>query len=528
MLNHFFKHRKFTHNASFLALAVLGICGGASFAYAQDCDMPYEMVTRLHHPEPGSFTVWDAVYGEDRRDEKFISAINRGEEGEVLAVGEVVSLRGARPSMVFVYFDRRGRKVWDRFVPVNGLREIVKMLPNGDGHVVVANRQVPGKRPSVWVGFFDQDAKLKSAKIVADNNFDLYANDIKPSVAGRGYAIPVRSVKSIGAGEGKKTYETAAIYFLNDKGEEVASRAFILGGDTNISSMGVSYIGAEQPGYFATGSFSNDYNKRIGWILRLNSDGSLVWQKELSRGLLANLTHVRAYGKRYIVAMGDVQGGKEEVRGTWVMMMDVADGDILWQRYYYGERSYYNYSAGDMYVSDDGLIHVMIMARPDGDRLNDYREEKEASSIPPTIPDDMTFAQVLTLSPRGITLSGDVYFYGRGVNVNQMFKSPGGHRVLVGDVFIDPAEYKDEHETIHESDSATEPLIETERFDSTAEHHKGLTLLQKKLKEQAAEKHGEDAQGQEPKESAESKSMITQNGWVMIGDGPDTYEDSCD
>ncbi len=495
-------------------------------SFAQECNIQYEMVTRLHHPDPGSFTVWDAAFGEAHRQEKFTSVINWGDEGNVLAVGLSYALKGVTPSLMFVEFDRRGRKVSDRYFAMNGLRDVVKILSHKDGYIVLMNREVQNEPPSIMVGFFGANGKLKSRQILADKSFDLYATDIIPSVAG-GWALSVRTAQYLGAGKHKKRVENTSIFLLNDKGKQVLSRSYVLGKSNTINDLSVSKFKGSEGGYIATGYFENDFNKKIAWILRLNADASLVWQKEFSRGVLANLQKSLAYDSRHIVVLGDVIEPNNDLTGSWVAMLDAVTGDVVWQRYFYGETGYHHYKGRDLMVNEDGLISVLMMAQIDKEQMKEAQESAEIVEQDEDNLSEMDYAHLLTLSPRGVTLSGDSYFSGEGVHVSQMIKGGSGHHVMVGDVFTDHGE----HETSERDSSLSGvnvPLSETERItsvtpDGGGADNSGLTLLQKKIKAQAAD----EGDHENHEESANVQRKVSQDGWILVGDGLDAYTDPC-
>ncbi len=498
MLNKFFT----------ISAVLLGFVVNSSASHAQQCNVNYEMITKLYHPDIGSYTVWDSLYGQENRAEAFISVVNHG-DGGVLAVGEVIPDRSRNSSMamVLVSFDKRGRKVWDKYHFIQGLGNVVKMLPFKDGVVVLANRHKIGGNKTLWLGFFDNDGALLSQKTISDDKYNLFANDISHSVDGKGFAVSVTIVREFGRGKGKVIRKNAVVYLLDGKGNKLSSRSYILGADNEITGLSVSKFGAQKAGYIATGYFESPSGKKVGWALRLHGDLSYAWQKEYSRGLSAKIKESASYGDDYILIFADVLPVDGGAMGNWLALINSIDGEVMWQRYYYGETGYHDYSAKGLYVNGDGLITLLMMADVVPNETNDY----------------MSYAHLLTLSPRGVTLSGDSYYNGRGVHISQLIEGINGSRIMAGYSMISIKDVEVKNDV---ADSSKPPplreLGEVILPDAplSDKAKAGLEMLKNKIKAQKIE-HVEIS------ESANGSDGVTQDGLVIIGEMPETYTDPC-
>lgn len=510
MLNKFFT--LFAISAVFMALPV-------NIAYAGQCEANYEMITKLHHPDPGSYTVWDAVYGEGKRDEVFASVVNHGDS--VMAVGEVRSPKAVKPSIVFVKYDKRGRKVWDKYHAISGLRNIVKMLSYDDGVVVLINRRKSGGRGFLWLGFFDNEGSLKSQKIIKDGEHNLLATDIIPSIGDgnkKGWAISVTVERKYGGGKNALMRKNATVYLLDHNGNELSSRAYILGTNNEINGLSVSKFEDGKTGYIATGYFESPSGKEIGWLLRLSEDTSYAWQKEYGRGLSAKLKLSSGYRDRYILAFGDVMPLHSKTSGSWLMLVDGSNGKTLWQRYYYGETGRHDYTAKGVFVNKDGLITLMMMADIiDGNNISSDEDEL----------DNINYAHVITLSPRGVTLSGDAYYNGQGVVVSQIIEGVDGSRVMVGHSFVTAKDIIKEKRLAkkHPSPLKEEGYVNLPDVNLSDKANEGLAMLNKKIKAQRVYK--EQAESAKEDHSVSDLDDLTQNGWVLIGEMPEAYTDPC-
>ncbi|PCK00543.1 MAG: hypothetical protein COA45_01845 [Zetaproteobacteria bacterium] len=502
--------------------------------YAQQCEAPYEMVTKLHHPDPGSYTVWDTAHGKDRRDEIFVSVVNLGVD--VLAVGEMRRTLEGVPSLMFVHFDHRGRQLRETYQKISGLRNVVKMLRHGDGYVVLANLHKLKGRDVIWLGFFDKALVLTSYKKIQDKEFDLFATDIVSSIDGQGWSVSVTAQSEIGEGKGREIRKSASVYLLDENGNERASRGYILGLDSEIVSLSVSKFDGEKHGYIATGYFENNVGKKIAWVLRLNADLSLVWQKEYSRGLSANIKVSSGYRDRYVLVFGDVLPADSNPLGSWLMLLDGDSGEVLWQRYYYGETGHHDYSAGGLYVNEDGLITLMMMARSKIHAVGMVGVTEEDISVfeDKFIPENMDYAHLLTLSPRGITLSGDSYYYGQGISLSQLIEGGDGGRVLVGYARVmEKRKVKKARSTPEVNPPLKEKgYVNLPDADLSDKAIEGLAMLRDKLKNQDVhltmnDDHHDNGNKKESAINDMDGPVWTRDGWVLIGDTPDAYIDPC-
>lgn len=529
-------NRYFTSSAAIALIACL--CASTSLkptkAYAQQCDAPYETITRLHHPEPGAFMVWNTVYGEEGREEAFYSAVAK-EGGHILAVGEVYQTKKVRPQLLLVEFDRRGRKVWEKIHKIPHIDKIVKVLANDDGYVVIANLQPPEKKKIVWLGFFDKQGALKSQKTMRTERRNLTASDMQPVIGGDGWIIPMTSSIMLDEKEGIEQKSTSLIIIGKDA-KEKNSRSYVLGRKTKLSSVSVSNFKGEDEGYIATGWFANNNGKEIGWVLRLDPDLSIAWQKEFSRGVSANVVSSIIANKHTVYVAADVMATDSKVSGVWLAALNWGSGDVNWQRYYMSDDQRHSYTVRGVEVNQDGLIGLLMMAKanPNYENANGEGDVDQLSGF--GISSKSNYAHLLTLTPRGITLSGDAFYKGEKAFLSQLVHNDLGQRVMVGDALVEPEPELDQLESegartgiVPLNENSDISLPDVELSDKTKQ---GLALLQKKIEAQDIidQKH-DDAEGRhEAQESAmleENRDGLVKKGWVVVGDMPDPYKDPC-
>ena len=197
-------------------------------------------------------------------------------------------------------------------------------------------------------------------------------------------------------------------YKLSAAGGVVSRTAFISGSDGEIASIvlnGPAHI-------IAGGYIRGDDGRKNGWLMGLNPDLSIAWQRQYPRGGAAQFNHVTTYGDSYLIATGEsAPGGGGSPQAGWVMMARSDSGEIYWQRYYTGKL---NYAARSSLIAKDGLISTLIDAW-----APDKSEEQPA-------------VRLLSINPRGVVQINDEYIFAAGVRANYMTLGAEGVRVILG------------------------------------------------------------------------------------------------
>lgn len=497
-----------------------------SDARAQQCDVIPEMVTKLYHPDIATYTVWDEDFGEGQKSEYFKTAMKHGEG--VLAVGEMVRMQGVGPVLMMAKFDRRGRRQWSRFHSLSGLSEVVKVIPYGkvsssDHFLVLANIRKETERAYFWLGFFDAEGKLLAQRQVKDKRFNLRAHDIQLKIESSGFLVPVSSSVEIGDGRLKTIRQNAVIYDLDLQGKERSSRAFTLGDNNQISSISVSKKEGVSNGYIATGWFENSFGKKKGWLLRLNPDVSMIWQKEMGRGKSAILTNAITDKNGHYVVLGHITSPQDQGGATWLMSVNPVDGQLSWQRYYYSESGQHDYFPVGAVARGDGVITLAMNASFRKGRKKFAVLDDE--NVRKVIDDDLDYVHFLNINPRGVTLSGDSYLSGKGVAAHQMSDLSEGRLLLTGQTLVPKIDVvKDVAREKHMYDK---PLREGDVFQLSEDNNvsDGVRDLQKKIAGQVHE--AEDGNESAAKDDSAKLVELTQNAWVSVVDSSSEYKDPC-
>ncbi len=108
--------------------------------------------------------------------------------------------------------------------------------------------------------------------------------------------------------------------------------------------------------------------ERVGgaWLLRVDGDGSIKWQRNYPRGGAATFEAAAQTKEGEFIIVGKARPLDYDGKGltAWVMKTD-STGNPLWQRYFNGP---YDYEASDLITYEDGrasvLMRRMLALRP--------------------------------------------------------------------------------------------------------------------------------------------------------------------
>jgi hypothetical protein len=129
----------------------------------------------------------------------------------------------------------------------------------------------------------------------------------------------------------------------------------------NLSTAGVGSIqqtfdtGGNPNGYILAGS--NDYFLTHAWVIKLNMDGSIDWEKTYGN-LGANVNCIRQISAGGYILTGYVVSASNEPTDVWVAKIAI-DGTIIWQKAYGGDKQdegYEVFESHDFMENPDGFV----------------------------------------------------------------------------------------------------------------------------------------------------------------------------
>lgn len=507
-----------------------------SYVEAQECGSQYETVTDLHEPEVGTFSIWDATYGEGQRIEKFRSAAITS-QGHTVVLGEMRPRSEMNAAIMLVDFDRSGRLSWEKFHFLSGITDVVKILSINNGYLVVANRHQQHMKKSIWIGFFDNKGDFEYQNVLQDLHKDLEVKDLIVLRGGAKFMLAVTSSSSTGDKKNPRTLKNGEVYIVDIKGKALVKRAFMMGGNSEILDLAAADQGEDKTeSILATGYHENEVEKKTGMVMRLSSDASLVWQHEYSRGLASQINGSSPYMKDFIVTIGQSDPLDGGLSGAWAMLLSVDSGEVLWQRFYRGG---YSYKGRSIQVNSDNLIILMVQADVSNDMAHGLEQVANINKDKEIL-GKLNYAHILILSPRGVTLSGQSYFNALGAEAYEMILNNEENIVLTGQSNIpfreifDPVEDVENSKTLEDNSKKDDLLTNAHLPKANIPEGSlaGLALLNKKMsqtKDIESMPQGMllSKDSQEVEQSVISNEHSGMNGWIVVGEGPNAYQDPC-
>jgi len=381
---------------------------------ADKCAVQYEMRMDLKDPDGGSYNLWDTVYGDSQKEQVFKSGFPAVlPMAQMVVAGEEYVQDRDEKDLLFGQIGKNGRVIMTAIRPLEGLQNLVKILPYGDKMLVFANvRRQEGPdgkaHNGIWLGHFDMKGNMISEKEVSDPKADLVLFDVIPSrVAGEYLLAATIKKKSL------QQPISAILYRMKADGSLLSDHAFVTGTENRI--MGLDVLAGN--GYIATGFSYGEDGRKNGWIARLNNDLGIVWQNVYPRGMGAELVAGQSMLNNTIAVVGHSAPAGDGALAGWVMVVDADSGTVGWQRFFSGSL---HFMGRDIAVSEDGLISVLL----DGDVPSGAKDSEGKDLI--------SHIRLLTLTPQGGLFSSDAFTNGAGVDAFHIMTGLAGERLVLG------------------------------------------------------------------------------------------------
>jgi hypothetical protein len=370
------------------------------------CASNAEVISSLAGPIFSYPLVWDAQYFRPDRQIQLFASMPL-DETHVLSVGRAFDIKTFKPvETVIVVIDHRGRLSLEKSYPMHGWELPVAMVPTRAGFAVLSDiRSKDGSKPqSARLAFYDKQGMLKSEKKFSDPLAGLEAEALTVAPAGRGnkeggFAIALHAV------EPHTGNEYSVIERLSDAGAPVWRREYKPG-----ISNALLDLAPAGDGFIAAGRIreGQDDARSTGWLMRLNGDGSIDWQRPYARGSFAVLTKaIEVPGGFAATGTARPNGGGQA--SAWIMETDGV-GEPKWQRYY--SNAGMDFEGAGLLPAANGRLSVMVNASP-----------RSGSKTPAHI-------RLFALSPMGVLLEDEAYVKGAQARGNAMVTGPEQERVV--------------------------------------------------------------------------------------------------
>ncbi|WP_297523534.1 protein kinase, partial [Thermococcus sp.] len=269
---------------------------------------------------------WQKTYGGSGWDE--VNAVALAPNGDIIVAGYTRSFgAGGRDAWV-LRLDSEGNVKWQKTYGGKYWDEAhaVALAPNGDIIVAGYTESFGAGWNDVWVLRLDSEGNVKWQKTYGGSKWD-EANAV--ALASNGDVIVAGYTGSFGAG--------GDVWVLRLDGEGNVKWQKTYGGSKWDEANAVAI--ADNGDIIVAGHYNGYYNEHTrisnAWVLRLDSEGNVKWQKTYGGeyGDEANAVAIAPNGDVIVAGYTDSFGaGGDDV---WVLRLD-ANGNVKWQKTYGG------------------------------------------------------------------------------------------------------------------------------------------------------------------------------------------------
>lgn len=379
-------------------------------AVAQQCIATIEKIITLREPIYKTPMVWTASYGEYGLDRvKDMVLAHQKDEGEdLLIVGNYTFDKNDEVIHPFVaLLGARGKAVWETRSKSSYEQTAEHVLKTKKGYAVLGNIKHPKKGNGFYFALYSKDGKRVKQRPVFASDANVMGKGFVETKDGKGFLIAVERVSK--TDEEKRD---AVLYRINKDGTFVWSRKYSPGLQTVFTGIHRLFDGR----YMLTGKIEQEEGRMAAWLMSVEEDGAIGWQRQYPRGSGAMLHSIVLLKDKSMVAIGTVKPFRGDKQSAWVMKMD-SSGAPLWQRYYSGA---YRYEARGIVAEDDGRFSIMLNAAPTrGKRKGKLRPRGHV--------------RLIVLSPRGFLMDVESYSDSRHAGGMTYIKSRKGKRIVAGD-----------------------------------------------------------------------------------------------
>ncbi|MDB5490393.1 MAG: hypothetical protein JWO78_242 [Micavibrio sp.] len=403
-----------------LRLPLLAFCLAISAAPAFAAGPPLVIVCRpdpeaivtLNVPSFGTPTIWDAQFADKTAQNiRFSGAVVLG-NGNILAAGQEQSVDYKAANDILVELDSRARVIDDKRIKAGTGERSGAIMPLKDGGYIIASTILTGKKgdeKATRLARYGRDRVFRSDIILKDTNFDYQTAGLTLAGDGKSYIAIVHAVN-----RRDNLDEYGLLFRISEGGKVLWKRAYRPGIANQINNV----TALDGKHFVAAGRVRNEDGRMAGWLMGLNDDGTITWQKTYPRGhnaILRSVTVKRgAPDGDHIVAVGQVMPYGDSPGAAWVMELDGAS-ETVWQRYV--RATNYNLDARSALAEDDGRVMIMANAtvkRGDEDGSNHIR--------------------LITLSPRGEVMGDEAYMQGKRAEAVQLIAGGSRERLVIATI----------------------------------------------------------------------------------------------
>jgi|GEM_PF-1188638 len=472
----------------------------------ENCSPVYEEIIPLKNPSFTNLYDWRRVVGRTGYD--WFSGYVELADDQSLSVGvstQNINDANAARFLSLTRYDKEGQIIRERQIPMPNLKNIVSVLRMGDDVIVGVNiaqqdgRVLPQllrmnaegdglKRHS----FKEDEIYLEMVDVILDQDQNLV---LSFNSENQRYANDMASIQ----------------YTLDQNFKQIRRRLYMPGTPNSYNKMTLNDDGSlVVAGSVNVESKIKDKQRFGGWLVNLDKEGAIFWQKSYARGQKAELIRAKAYDERGFVAIGTAWPSliDDEAKNSalWVMHVDTR-GKPLWQRFITG-RHEYGFSAVDMHVFDDGRIAVLANVKA----LT--RSDKVRSHV-----------RIITFTPQGTILQDQAFVEGSESMAHGLAMSKDEDFRIMGQVYTGYDEAAAAPDEPRDKAMAQEAASNVEQEAKTEKPMSALEQLRATSLEESLAADLNDTEGGADGQFDVLTPIL--RGWLLAVAKPEEYKNPC-
>ena len=344
-----------------LSLAILMLASPAHAVDALDpCKIVEEEIIPLRVPNFDQAAIWKKTSGVkgSERPRALLPVVDGGQIaiGSSIPYDEKTGL--SSPRIQVVRTDRNGKVIVEKWIDIKGLKTVADAVLLKDRVVTLAQIEKDNYE-SIGLVYLNGLGELKSTEILSDPKLRLIPKSIMTVAGG---AQMVIAAEAISRDNPKDSY--SVLIWVDKDGKKITQKEYLPG----IKNK-PEYVGRLADNEIVmTGRTTTDDGRDAGWVLRLSAKGEILYQRPYARGGDSVARRAVSLGDGTMIVVGDALPSVEGNKAAWIMRLD-KDGSPIWQKYLTGK---YGYSGLDIISLGDGRFNVLVAGRPTIDGGREY------------------------------------------------------------------------------------------------------------------------------------------------------------
>lgn len=378
---------------SYSAFAVEGV---------DPCKVIAEEIIPLRVPGFDQSAIWKKISGVKGADRPraLLPVVDGGQIviGTSIAYDEKKGL--SNPQIQILRTDKTGKVIVEKWIDIKNLKTVTDAVLLKDRIVVLAGLE-SNKSHSIGLSFLNGAGELRTTEIISDPKLDLIPKSMM-TVPGKSEMII--AAEAISRQNPEDSY--SVLIWVDKDGKKRFQKEYLPGVKNKPEFIG-RLSGHEM---VMTGRVrTTDGNRDAGWVLRLSNKGDILYQRPYARGGDSVIRRSAASGHNgSMVVIGDALPSISGSKAAWVMKLD-PDGSPVWQKYLTGQ---YGYSGLDVIALPDGRYNVLLAGKPTDHGGRQYVRVVTFSDAGVIIADESFIEGVNAIPVRLIEQNGNRFLLG--------------------------------------------------------------------------------------------------------------------